>query len=386
MIYWDYNATAPLRKRVKEKVAAAMESFSGNASSTHKSGQEARAYIENVRRLCAEQLGVKPTELIFCGSATEANFMMLWGQWFAHRKANPSGTRKILASSLEHSSMIKNIHLLQELEGIELVEIPLKSCGQVDLEKTEQLLQTQKFWMCSLYSACNESGIIYPWQELSALCQKYQTPFHSDMVQLLGRVPLSLKEIRPSSATFAFHKSGGVKGVGLLYVSAHCSWMPILQGGGQEKKRRSGTENILGIASIEAIFEELPGLVELYQTEVRKVRDSFEVELLKALPQTKIVGRELKRLPNTSYCIFPGIASDLMLMGLDVRDIAVSAGSACSSGLSLSSHSLLRLGYSEEEAGSAIRFSLGESSTLSQIPEVVRALKEIHDRVLGFSS
>jgi cysteine desulfurase len=383
VIYWDYNATAPLRSRVKQRISEAMEKYAGNASSTHKSGQEARAYIENVRRRCAESLGVKPTELIFCGSATEANFMMLWGYWLQHRKNQPNGTKKILASSLEHSSMIKNIHFLSEVEGVELVEIPLLPSGMLDLQATEELLKKEKFWMCSLYAACNESGIIYPWQELAKLCKTYNTPFHSDMVQLLGRVAFDLKDSKPNSATFAFHKSGGVKGVGLLYVSQGSPWMPILQGGGQEKKRRSGTENVLGIASIEAIFEELSSLIDLYQNQVKQVRDQFERQLAEEIPTAKIVGRELPRLPNTSYCIFPGVPSDLMLMGLDVRDIAVSAGSACSSGLSLSSHSLLRLGFSEEEARSAIRFSLGESSELSQISAVIAAIKEIRSKVSG---
>ena len=384
MIYWDYNATAPLRPRVKEKVLEAMEKYAGNPSSTHSMGQASRAYVENVRRICADTIGVKSSELIFNGSATEANFSILWGTWLTHRQKNPTGTRKFLGSSLEHSSMVKNIHFMKEFEGVEFVELPLYSDGSLDLEGTEKLLQTEKFWLCSLYAACNESGIIYPWQQLASLCKKYHTPFHCDMVQLLGRIPFSLKENNGvTSATFAFHKSGGVKGVGLLYVSAGAQWTPVLHGGGQEKKRRSGTENILGIASIEGIIEELPALIDLYQHQVRRVRDEFETRLLKEIPSTKIVGHQLERLPNTSYLILPGLASDIMLMGLDVHGVAASAGSACSSGLSTSSSSLLRLGFTEEEARSAIRFSLGESSTLSQIGEVIAAIKTTRERMLG---
>ncbi len=280
--------------------------------------------------------------------------------------------------------MVKNIQFMKEVEGIEFVELPLHSNGRLNLEATEKLLQTDKFWMCSLFAACNESGIIYPWEELATLCKKYQTAFHCDMVQLLGRIPFTLKgNDGVTSATFAFHKSGGIKGVGLQYVSSQAQWTPVLHGGGQEKKRRSGTENILGIASIEGIFEELPALIDLYQLQVRKVRDEFEARLLKEIPSTKIVGQHLERLPNTTYCIFPGLASDVMLMGLDVHGIAASAGSACSSGLSTMSSALLSLGYSYDEARSAIRFSLGESSTLSQIGEVIGAIKTTRERMLG---
>jgi len=384
MIYWDYNATAPLRPRVKEKVLEAMDKYAGNPSSTHSLGQASRAYVENVRRICAETLGVKASELIFNGSATEANFTMLWGTWLTHRQKNPQGTKKFLGSSLEHSSMVKNVQFMKEFEGIEFVELPLQSDGQLDLEATEKLLQTEKFWLCSLYAACNESGIIYPWEKLAALCKKYQTPFHCDMVQLLGRVPFSLKGHEGvTSATFAFHKSGGIKGVGLLYISPHAQWTPVLHGGGQEKKRRSGTENMLGIASIDGIFEELPALIDLYQHQVRRVRDEFEARLLKEIPSVKIVGQNLERLPNTTYCILSGIASDIMLMGLDVHGIAASSGSACSSGLATSSSALLSLGYSHQDARSAIRFSLGETSTLSQIGEVIAAIKTTRERMLG---
>ncbi len=385
MIYWDYNATAPLRPRVKEKVSEAMERLSGNPSSTHSLGQEARAYIENVRRLCAETIGVKSTELIFCSSATEANFMMLWGLWLNHRQKNPGGSKKILASSLEHSSMVKNIQFLKEMEGIEFVEIPVQADGNIDLAETEKLLQKEKFWMCSLFAACNESGIIHPWQELAHLCKKYGVHFHSDMVQLLGRVNFQLKEIPVSSATFAFHKSGGVKGIALLYVAQGSAWLPFIHGGGQEKKRRSGTENILGIASVDAIFEELPTLTEFYQTQVKKIRDEFEARLQKEIPDVKIVGKNLNRLPNTCFCIFPKIPSDVMLIGLDVRGIAASAGSACSSGMATASSSLLRMGFSKEDAQCAVRFSLGESSTLAQVGEVISAIKAVRERTLQSS-
>lgn len=379
-IYWDYNATAPVRAAVRERVMQVLESRPGNPSSMHCLGQDARAYLETVRRKAASALGLQPSELIFTSSATESNFLALWGYWFKHRQATQGqGTRKILASGLEHPSVRKNIEFLAEVEGIELSEIPLKKTGEVDLEALEKKLAQEDFWLCSLYAACNESGVIYPWQEIARLCRKNKTPFHCDMVQLLGRqsFDLSDKESRPHSCTFAFHKSGGLKATGILAVSTDSPWMPILRGGGQEKKRRAGTENMLGVASIDAFFEEAPQIVSEYQTRVREVRDTFEKELKSRIPQVKIVGEALNRLPNTSYVVFPGIASDEMLMNLDIKNICASAGSACSSALSVASVPLLSMGFSEQDSRCAVRFSLGESSSLDQIPLVLEAIEAL---------
>lgn len=374
-IYWDYNATAPIRPKVRERVIEALDNISGNPSSVHEAGQKARAYIESVRRFAAQKLKLQAHELIFCGSATEANFMVLWGTLL--RRREKKGLKKILSSSVEHSSMIKNIRFLCEQEGVELVEIPFTAEGKVDLVAVEKLLQTQEFWLCSLFAACNESGILYPWKELSLLCDKYQVPFHCDMVQLLGREHFSLEDSKLSSATFAFHKSGGLKGSALLYMSSRLPWVPVIHGGGQEKKRRSGTENILAIAGVQGIFEEIDDLVEIYQSNVKKVRDAFELELKKNFPQVKIVGETLGRLPNTSFVIFQDIPSDLILMALDVRGVCASSGSACSSGLSEASSGLMKLGYSAKEAASAVRFSLGESARMEDISVVIQALKEM---------
>lgn len=378
MIYWDYNATAPVKESVKKRVQEALEKYPGNPSSTHQLGQSARAYIEKVRRKCAEKLKTDPSEIIFTGSATETNMVALRG----HCLAGKCISKKILASRIEHPSVCANIDFLSQTEGIEVVEIPRRESGQVDLSALEELLKADKYFLCSLQGASNETGIIQPWKNVAELCHQYKTPFHSDMVQVFGRLPFELSGVSGlSTATISFHKSGGIRGSSILYLNREANWKPNLVGGGQEKKRWAGTENILSIASIEALFDELDQTIEGYQTEVRSVRDLFESELKKTIPDMKIVGEASERLPNTSFCIFPGIPSDAMLMALDVRNICASAGSACSSGMSVSSTVLKKLGFSDEDARSAIRFSLGESSTKEQIPEVIAVIKRTVEKL-----
>lgn len=380
MIYWDYNATSPLRPLVKKRVAEALEKYPGNASSSHAAGQEARAYIEQTRRKFAQALKVDPTEIIFTGSATEANMMAIWGFWYA-QKQKDQNVRKILATSLEHASVPANIDFLVQNEGVEVIEMPLTECGLVDLEATRKLLESDQYWLCTLCGASNETGIIQPWQELSKLCAEFNTPFHTDLVQFFGRLDLDLSASEASSATLAFHKSGGLKAIGAFYLRRGSNWVPTVVGGAQEKKRRAGTENILGIASIDALLDELDEMLASYHGKILQTRDRFEQKLKEALPEAKIAGTKCPRLPNTSFCIFPGIQADEILMSLDVHDICASAGSACSSGLSLPSSQLLALGYSEEDAQAGIRFSLGESCEPGQIEQVVDTLVSTIERI-----
>lgn len=382
MIYWDYNATAPLHPHVKEKVKEALERYDGNPSSIHGPGQEVRAYIETVRRRFASELQVLPTEIIFCGSATEGNMMALWGFWLAEKKKDKP-RKKLISSSLEHAAITKNVEFLAKDQGVEAVELPLDAKGLVDLSKLETLLKAGDVFLCCLHGASNETGVFQDWQAVAELCERYQVPFHSDLVQVFGREKLSLKVKGLTSATFAFHKSGALKAIGAYFLKTGSAWEPCICGGGQEKKRRAGTENILGIASIDGLLDILENTLNEYQTRIRSVRDDFEKRLQEKIPSVKIVGTNVKRLPNTSYCIFPGIPADALLMSLDVQNICVSAGSACSSGMATASSALLRLGYTEDEAKSALRFSLGESSQREHIDAILAVIEKTHQKLVA---
>lgn len=373
MIYFDHNATAPLHPSVQEVAQEALTQYFANPSSPHHLGQKSRAVIEQARKKLSELLHCKPHELVFTASATEANVMALWGHWWAQNSA--SLKKKILLSPLEHSSVYENVLYLKEKAQADIVFMPLTSQGIIDIPKVEEMLDSDVWAFCSLIAAQNESGVIQPWQEVAELCQKFKVPFHTDCVQLFGRVPFSISSAI-STATLAFHKAGGLKGLGLLVVRSGVLLDPLIRGGGQEQKRRAGTENIAAICGAAALAEKIPELITIHSEHILPLRNQFEKMLLERIPTAKIVGKECERLPNTSYVIFPHVRSDALLMNLDLEDVCVSSGSACSSGMILPSRTLRALGYSEEEATHAIRFSLGPKNTLEEVVKVVGLLEK----------
>ena len=379
MIYWDHNATSPLRPIVKAKMIEALDAFPANSSSGHSLGQASRQAIENARQSLARALGTDAGELIFTASATEANLMALWGLWWGACQGN-SKAKKILVSPLEHSAIYENAKWLSDKCQTEVVYTPLDKKGLVDLQKLEELLAKKEWALCSVVAAHNETGVLQPWIEISKLCQKYGVPFHTDLVQYFGRYELALKSSGVTAATVAFHKCGGPKGIGVLYMRNGVPFEPLVRGGGQEKKRRAGTSNVSAIVGAGAIADEVPELIRLYSNEVKQIRDHFEKELLSRcssshLATVQIVGADVPRLPNTTYALFEGVKSDALMMGLDVLGICTSTGSACSSGLVLPSRALLQLGYSDQQALSGLRFSLGTQSTMAEAKTVLEALE-----------
>ncbi|MBN8554464.1 MAG: cysteine desulfurase [Deltaproteobacteria bacterium] len=382
MIYWDYNSTSPLRKRVKEKMASALDAQYANPNSSHSLGQSARHAIEKARRTLAKSMGCEPGELIFSASATESNLMALWGHWMLRSQQNPE-FKKILASPIEHSSVHENLLCLQEKFGAQIVFTPLDKDGLVDLEKCEKLLSEGGYAFCTVMGAHNETGVIQPWQKLSEICKNAKVPYHSDLVQCFGRIPFKISESQISTGTISFHKAGGPKGVSVLYIRKGVQIEPVIRGGAQEKKRRAGTENILAIIGAEALAEEIEELNGVFSTSVKLARDRLEKEILASIPSAKIVGKNAPRIPNTSYIIFPGIKADAMVMNLDLQGACVGTGSACASGMVLPSRTLLQLGYSETDALGAIRFSFGPENL---VEEVVRMTPLIQTAVSKLTS
>lgn len=375
MIYWDHNSTAPLRPRVKERMMEGLESYHANASSAHTLGQKCRLAIENARKTLADVLVADPSELIFTASATESNLMSLWGLWFSRTKENPS-KRKILASAVEHNSVYENLLFLRDRFGAEIEFIPVSKAGVVNLNVLSEKLKDPSVAFVSSIGAHNEMGVIQPWEEMAELCDSHKVPFHVDLVQLLMRQPLNLSKSKVSLATICFHKSGGPKGAGLLYARSQFPVEFVIRGGSQEKKRRAGTENIVAIMGAGALAEEASSLYSMFDTEVRKVRDFFEAEIQRREIPAQIVGTGAKRIPNTSYVIFDGSKSDVTLMKLDLAGVCASSGAACSSGMVIPSRTLLSMGYNENEATSAVRFSIGPTNTMNEAQKVLETLQK----------
>ncbi len=384
MIYVDHNATSPLTPAVKKAMSEALEMTLANPNSPHRMGQESRASVEESRETIAKALGCDIGEIIFTASASEANFLALMGLWFARRKENSSRST-IYVSPMEHSSVYENLNFMAECLDAKIEKIPLTSKGSLDLAAFKKTLEKSKsdVALVTAMGAHNETGIVQPWEKLAEICGKFQIPFHTDLLQCLGRRPFSLKAPGLSTASFGFHKIGGPKGVGVLVVRTGVAFTPVLRGGAQEKKRRAGTENILGIVGAAAAVREIETLRKSYENHVQPLRNKLEKLILDMCPNAKVVGKDegLDRLPNTSFVVLSNARSDAVLMHLDVNGVCASSGSACASGMVLPSKALLALGYPESDATCAVRFSLAPSNTEAEIQNVAKLIREGVSRI-----
>jgi cysteine desulfurase len=359
-LYLDYNATAPLRPE-----AAALISEIGaqphNASAVHAFGRAGRKYIEAAREQIATLCGAPPTQVIFNSGATEGNNTVL-----AHFK-----NERILISSIEHPCVLEAAK--ENTQNCE--RIPVTQDGVIDLAALETLLKKEKTALVSVMAVNNETGVIQPTAKISALAHKYGALYHCDGVQAAGRIPLSMTAMGIDFLTLSAHKIGGPQGVGALVLGL-CGITPtLLHGGGQEKRARAGTENVAGIAA----FGLAATLAQ--NTNLTQWRDHLETELLKITPQTLIHGKNAPRVGNTSLFSLPGLSSETLLMAFDLEGIALSNGSACSSGRIEPSHVLTAMGASNKIASAALRVSMGWATQEKDIEHVLAVWSNITHRL-----
>lgn len=352
--YLDFNATAPIRPEVIDAVAAAMR-IVGNPSSVHGAGRGARRLLEDARRSVAALAGVRSQDVIFTAGGTEANNLALKG----------AGRDRILVSAGEHDSV------LQAASSGELV--PLTVAGIVDLAKlAEMLAQDERPGLVSLMLANNETGVIQPVAEAAEMARSAGALMHCDAVQAAGKLPLDMAELGVDMLTLSAHKLGGPQGVGALVLAPGVEMRPLLQGGGQERRRRAGTENVAGCAGFGVAAD--IALSRLPDAQLLSAwRDDFERRIAAAAPESIVFGRTAERLPNTSCLTMPGVRAETQVMALDLAGVAVSSGSACSSGKVQASHVLKAMGVEEATASTAIRVSLGWSSEAGDLDALVEA-------------
>lgn len=350
MIYLDHNATSPIRPNV----LAAMHALEGqalNASSVHGAGRAAKKILEDARRTIAEVVSVFPAEVIFTGSATEANNMALRGF---------TGTKFVSAS--EHVSVAKTGALL----GADI--LPVDENGILNLSILDKKLSnTGSVALVSVMLANNETGVIQPIREIAEIVHRHGSYLHTDAVQALGKIPLDCGLLGADMMTIGAHKIGGPVGVGALILRQNVPLLPMLTGGGQESGQRAGTEDIVKIAGFAALMREIedcPGMEEL-----RRLRDGMEAAWVGGI----VFGRNVLRLPNTSMVAMKGVAAETQLIHFDLAGFAISAGSACSSGRIAPSHVLKAMQVAEEVAGSAIRVSLGWNTTENDVKSFTSA-------------
>lgn len=360
-IYLDYNATAPLLPPLAEKMRA-IEGLPLNPSSIHSYGRRAKKYIEDARKTLAELLAVWPDEIIFTASGTESNNMALGGL----------PNYRLAVAATEHSSVINVAK-----EKPESIILPVDESGLLRMDALEEALRTSgEKTLVSVMLANNETGVIQPIKEIAERVHAHGALLHCDAVQAFGKMPFDFGTLGADMLTVAAHKIGGPVGVGVLVVRNDLLVRPLLRGGGQEKRRRAGTENVAAIAGFGWLAKSLPDL-----SQCRKWINDIEKQIVNVSRETLVAGRAAPRLNNTLNLTMPGVSSETQLMNFDLAGICVSAGSACSSGRIEPSHVLRAMGYSDEQANCALRISLGWATTETEVKEFIAKWLEIYQRL-----
>ena len=351
-IYLDYNATAPVKPQVIEAIADAL-AMTGNPSSVHQFGRAAREAVEEARERVAAMIGATAAEIIFTAGGTEANNTALAG----------AGRRRLIVSEIEHPSILRAGETLSQNSSAggerELRVLPVDGDGVVSLEALDQALgEGGEDALVSIMLANNETGVIQPVGEIATLAHARGALVHCDAVQAPGRIAFGVDSLGVDMLSLSAHKFGGPKGVGALFLRAGVDLKALVAGGGQERGWRAGTENVRGIVGFgtaaQLAAEDLQNAPH-----VAALRDSVEQRLRAIDPEVRIFSAGAARLPNTSCISMPGVQSETQVMGLDLSGVAVSAGSACSSGKVEPSHVLRALGAPDAETGCAIRISFG---------------------------
>ena len=369
--YLDYNATAPLRPEVREAMIAAFESY-GNPSSIHTEGRVARALVEAARIKIAALAGARTEEVIFTSGGSEANALALARQ--------PGEAWHCYISAVEHSSVLSGGRFYRQ----STTRIPVSGDGVVDLGVLENELAKHHLrgWrpFVSLMAANNETGAIQPVAKASKIVHEADGLLHTDAVQVAGRLHLDLAGLGADMMTLSAHKIGGPKGIGALVLRDGVAVESLIKGGGQERRRRAGTENVAGIVGF-GVAAELAAADVHRVSEIAVLRDGLEARALGIEPDAVVASGRVARLPNTSCIAVPGTKAETLVIGLDLAGVAVSAGSACSSGKIEASHVLSAMGLPPEIAQGAIRVSLGIGTMSADIERFIGAWSELIKRM-----
>ena len=373
-IYLDWNATTPLRDEARRAIADALD-LSGNASSVHAEGREARKWIERARAAVALAAGAVPRSVVFTSGGTEANALALAR---GLRRGSGPAAERLLVSAIEHASVISGGRFLRE--QIEMIRVT--PTGVVDLDHLRQLLLDRPPALVSIMLANNETGAIQPVAAAAEIVHEAGGLLHVDAIQAFGKIKLGLSELGADLLTLSAHKIGGPKGIGALILSDGLSGLePLLRGGGQESSRRAGTENVAGIAGFGAAATAAMAGLMAESRRLEDLRERLE-QGLRQTGNTVIFSDSVQRLPNTTLFTVPGLKAETAVIGFDLAGIAVSSGSACSSGKVQPSHVLEAMGFDGEIAKGAVRLSMGWSTQDADIDRCLEAWRRLAGSLL----
>ena len=369
--YLDHNATSPLRGEVKEALHASLDAPVANASSIHAEGRYARALLEASRANVATLVGATPREVVFTSGGSEAIAAGIRG--VADRAAPEK--RRIVVSSIEHSAVLDNARALRAF-GFEVFEVPCAPTGRIDAGAFAALLDDRTALAC-LQAANNETGVLQPVAEAGAACRAAGVPFLIDAVQAAGKIPIDRDGWNAELLALSAHKLGGPQGAGALIVRDGLVMAPLIAGGAQERRRRGGTEAVAALSSFGAACAVAVRDREHEAERLIGLRQRLESELRAIAPGLRIHGESVPRLPNTVNVAFPGVSGETLVIALDLAGFAVSTGSACASGAVTPSHVIRAMGYGDEDARGAVRFSLGWDTTVDTIDQLIAALPRL---------
>lgn len=374
--YLDHNATSPLRPVAREAMVEAL-GLTGNASSVHAEGRQARAAVEMAREQVAALAGCAPRQVVFTSGGTEANVMALSPGWFASEREV-----RLFVSGVEHASVLAG----GRFGAGDVERLPVGPDGVADVEVARTRLAAWREtsggapFMVSLMLANNETGVVQPVAAVAALVRELGGLMHTDAVQAAGKIAVDAAALGVDLLTLSAHKFGGPKGAGALVVCRDgLPVTPLMKGGGQERGYRAGTENVAAIAGAGAAASAAARDTELF-AKLANLRDGMETEIVRAAPDAVFIGRTAARLPNTSCFAVPGMDAETLVIALDLAGVAVSAGSACSSGKVERSSVLEAMGLGPALAKAAIRVSLGWNTTGSEIERFLAAWKAVYGR------
>ena len=370
-IYFDHAATTPVDPRVLEKMLPYFTQKFGNPNSQHAFGRETVCAVDDARDEIAACIGAKPSEIYFTSGGTEADNWALRGA--AYSLANKG--KHLIVSAVEHPAMIATAKELAK-KGFEVTFAEVDEYGAADLEKLEKAIRPDTVFV-GVMTANNEVGTIQPVKEIAALCKAKGIVFFTDAVQAAGAIPLNVKEIGADMLSFSAHKFYGPKGIGVLYIRSGLKIEKLVSGGHQERSMRGGTTNVPAVVGMAEALRIATQNLDENAAYVSAIRDRFIHRVLREIPYVKLNGHPEKRLPANANFSFRYIEGESLLFSLDLKNIAVSSGSACSSGSLEPSHVLLAMGLPEGLAHGSVRFSFGKDNTPEEADYAADALKEI---------
>ncbi|MFP4027600.1 MAG: cysteine desulfurase NifS [Candidatus Brocadiia bacterium] len=378
-IYLDHAATTPVRPKVVDAMVPYYTEVFGNASSVHKFGQDARKALEDARRHVASAIGASPEEIYFTSGGTESDNLALQGIMRASGESDPH----LITSSIEHHAVLSCAEHLEK-EGYRLTVLPVDSDGIVELDALKDALDEDTV-LVSVMLANNEVGTIQPLKQISELARDSNVFVHTDAVQAVGKIPVAVDELGVDLLSISGHKIYGPKGVGALYVRKGTRFSPLFFGGHHERNKRSGTENVASAVGLGEAIRLVEEEREEQSTRLAGLRDRLEKKLLDTIEDSYLNGHPERRLPNILNISFEFVEGESMLLTLDSQGIAVSTGSACTSGSLDPSHVLTAMGLDPAVAHGSLRFSLGRDNTEEEIDRVIEALPPIVRRLRDMS-